>query len=221
MRDAFAASPIPVVGAPGNHDHMNGEHEFTVSRHGYIVNLADVSRYEALLGPRWYSFDHAGVHFVVLDWHTHELALDDETQDAWLAQDLAELDSDTPWILLTHDQFPAAFFARLARRPISTFSGHWHTSRVVEEAGTLHVNTPNTFFAGLDYNPPSLRIVTVEGNTVGLATAARIASVTTAPSSTPRWRFRVPGRRTPRGAGNRRHATWWSRRMTTTTLAGR
>ena len=162
FRKVVDQAGVPVVVAPGNHDHMNGDHDFTLSRHDYLVNQADPSGYEAAFGPRWYSFDHAGTHFVVIDWHTHELGLDHDVQDQWLRADLARTDPTTPWILLTHDQFPGAFFEPLPRRPVATFSGHWHTSRVVEVDGTLHVNTPNTFFAGLDYSPPSTRTATVD-----------------------------------------------------------
>jgi hypothetical protein len=78
---AFRGSPVPVHAAPGNHDHMNGRHDFLVSPGGYLVNTADPSAYERHLGPRWYAFNHGGVHFAVLDWHTHELGLDGALQE--------------------------------------------------------------------------------------------------------------------------------------------
>ena len=165
---AFDTSPRPVYPAPGNHDHMNGVHEFLLSRHRYLVNTADPAAYERNLGPRWYSFDYGGVHFVVLDWHTWELGLDHEQQDAWLDADLAALDASSPWILLVHDQLPRSFFERLAHKPVATFSGHWHTSRVVDVDGVRHVNSPNTFFAGLDYSPPAFRSATWDGARLSL-----------------------------------------------------
>jgi outer membrane protein assembly factor BamB len=168
LEQALDASPLPVHTAAGNHDHMNGVHEFTVSRHGYFVNSADPAAYERHRGPRWYSFDHAGVHFVVIDWHTWELGLDHEQQESWLRADLAATVPDAPWVLLAHDQLPTPFFASLPRAPVATFSGHWHTSRVVDVAGTRHVNTPNTFFAGLDYHPPAFRVATWDGRQVAL-----------------------------------------------------
>ncbi len=58
-------------------------------------------------GPTWYSFDHKGVHFVVLDSigitddHRYEARIDPEQVD-WLRADLAALPSRQPVIVTTH-----------------------------------------------------------------------------------------------------------------------
>ena len=58
-------------------------------------------------GPTWYSFDHKGHHFIVLDSigitpdHHYEARID-EDQLQWLAQDLAALPARTPVIVATH-----------------------------------------------------------------------------------------------------------------------
>ncbi|WP_164737313.1 PQQ-binding-like beta-propeller repeat protein [Georgenia sp. SYP-B2076] len=164
-------SPLPVHTIPGNHDHMDGKHVSVVTAHNYLTNTGDPAAYERYLGPRWYSFDIPGLHVVAMDWHTHELGLDDAAQEAWLRNDLALVPEDTPWALLFHDQPGSYVLSQAPRPPVATFSGHWHTSRVVEVGGTLHVNTPPALF-GLDYSPPSWRRVTWDGERFTLDTVA-------------------------------------------------
>lgn len=205
--DAMSTSPVPVHLIPGNHDHMGGTHGSVVSRNNYLTNTGTVDLYEQFLGPRWYSLDLAGLHVVAMDWHSHELGLDHETQDAWLRNDLAQLEPGAPWILLFHDQPNASVLDGLPWQPIAAFSGHWHTSRVVEVDGTLHVNSPTSFFASLDYSPPGFRHVTWDGEQISLRTQTlleravpeALADVSTSTfaagggSSTGRWTARLTG----------------------------
>jgi outer membrane protein assembly factor BamB len=152
-------SDVPVVSLPGNHDHMAAE--------------PGAFPYERYVGPRWFSFDYGGVHFVAIDWFTWRLRIDHEDQEAWLANDLAAASPELPVVLLSHDQMDSAFFDRMARRPIASFSGHWHTTRVVEHAGTVHYNTGTAIFGGLDYAPAHYRLATWDGQRLDVRTIVR------------------------------------------------
>ena len=59
-----------------------------MSRNGYALHTAEPPGYERNIGPRWYSYDLPGLHVVALDWHTHEMGIDHEAQDAWIRADL-------------------------------------------------------------------------------------------------------------------------------------
>lgn len=168
LMDAVDGSPVDVNLVPGNHDHMHAGHKGLVSRNNYIINDGNPELYEAMVGPRWFSYDVAGLHVVVMDWHTHELGLDHTAQEEWLRNDLAAAGADTPYILCMHDQPGHSIMDRLPRKPLATFSGHWHTSRVVDIDGVLHVNSPTPFFAGLDYSPPMFREVLWDGTDITL-----------------------------------------------------
>lgn len=122
------------LGIPEEIDHAleimgaaRGKVHYVMGEHDYYVDLGDYWRKQ--LGPDHYSFDHKGVHFVVLnsivtyddwmhkDWESgmarmKEMArLDNprgspfmvgDPQREWLRQDLAKVDKDTPLVVVSH-----------------------------------------------------------------------------------------------------------------------
>lgn len=164
LAGALARSSVPVHAVPGNHDHHGAEEDLAGGR---------TLPWERHVGPRWFSFDHGGVHFAAIDWFTHLLGVDREVQDAWLAADLAAVAPGTPVVLLTHDQMSSEFYRSLPQRPIASFSGHWHTTRVADAEGTRHYNTGTATFGGLDYSPAHYRVCTWDGTRLEVTTVAR------------------------------------------------
>ena len=106
---------------------LNYKTRMVMGEHDYYLDLGEY--WSKLFGPQHYSFDHKGVHFVVLnsiltydDWTYHrwptamqrmqEMAgLDNpngspfmvgEAQRNWLAKDLAKVPKDTPLVVLSH-----------------------------------------------------------------------------------------------------------------------
>lgn len=216
--DAIASSPLPVHVIPGNHDHMNGLRDFSISRNNYFTNSGDTAHYEKYVGPRWYSFDIPGLHVVAMDWHSHELSIDHDLQNEWLAADLARIEPGSPWILLFHDQPGHSLLDHAPWHPIAAFSGHWHASRVVEVNGSLHVNSPTTFFANLDYSPPAFRRVTWDGERISLRTETvrtvpnpdplgDVSTATIAPAASAWTNGAVKWSATLNGAGHRQQVT--------------
>lgn len=161
--ECVSGAGMLVRSIPGNHDHNQLDPE----------SLPAITPYERHHGPRWFSFDHAGVHFAAIDWTTHHFAIDREVQEQWLLDDLAMLEPETPVILLTHDQMFSDFYERLPAPPVASFSGHWHTTRVVDALGTRHYNSGSTVFGGLDYSPAHYRVATWDGSELKVTTIAR------------------------------------------------
>lgn len=106
---------------------VSGKVHYVMGEHDYYVDLGEY--WESQLGPQWYSFDHKGVHFVILnsivtyDKWTHKnwengmarmlqmARLDNpkgspfmvgEKQRAWLKKDLDNIDISTPIVVFSH-----------------------------------------------------------------------------------------------------------------------
>ena len=102
--EAIKRLELPVHAALGNHDVFG-----TNTRSG--VDQSDPAfgkkMFEDKVGPRYQSFDHKGVHFVILD--SIELTPDggflggvDAEQIAWLKADVAKTGRTTPVVVTTH-----------------------------------------------------------------------------------------------------------------------
>ena len=130
----FYGGDIAQLGTPEEIDHglellgaLRGDIHYIMGEHDYYLDLGEHWRQQ--LGPDHYSFDHKGVHFVVLNsiltydkwtydtWDTpmrrmKEMArLDNphgspfmvgEAQRKWLSDDLAGVDRDTPVVVMSH-----------------------------------------------------------------------------------------------------------------------
>src|SRR5579862_5040129 len=99
-------------------NHLDGKVYYTIGNHDVIginqkspVEPGDheygKKLYEDYFGKRYYSFEHKGWHFIVLDsigieyYKIFKAEFDDE-QLAWLKSDLAAVGSTTPIIVITH-----------------------------------------------------------------------------------------------------------------------
>lgn len=107
---------------------------YVMGEHDYYLDLGKY--WEKLFGPQYYSFDHKGIHFVVLnsiltyDEWTHErwptaeqrmlemAGLDNpngspfmvgETQRKWLKEDLDKVKKDTPIVVFSHSPLQKIF----------------------------------------------------------------------------------------------------------------
>jgi len=72
---------------------MPGEHDASLDRG---------AAYREFFGDTNYTFDHKGVHFIVLDNVSDPGAALGDDQLAWLKQDLAKQNADTPVVVFTH-----------------------------------------------------------------------------------------------------------------------
>jgi hypothetical protein len=110
---------------------MPGEHDASLD-HG--------AAFQEFFGRTHYTFDHKGVHFIVLDNVSDPAGKIGDTQLAWLAADLGKLAPDAPVVVFTHrplfDLYPqwdwatrdgAAAVKLLMPHPhVTVFYGHIH-----------------------------------------------------------------------------------------------
>lgn len=110
---------------------MPGEHDASLDRG---------AAYQEFFGKLHYTFDHKGVHFIVLDNVSDPGAKIGEAQLAWLKQDLKQMHRDAPIVVLTHrplfDLYPqwdwatrdgaAAIALLMPYKNVTVFYGHIH-----------------------------------------------------------------------------------------------
>jgi Icc protein len=130
----FYGGDIAQLGLPEEIDHglellgaLRGDVHYVMGEHDYYVDLG--GHWRKRLGPEHYSFDHKGVHFVVLNsiltyddwtydkWDTpmrrmKEMARLDNPQGSpfmvgdeqreWLRKDLSKVSKDTPIVVMSH-----------------------------------------------------------------------------------------------------------------------
>ena len=110
---------------------MPGEHDASLDRG---------QAYTEFFGPTHYTFDHKGVHFIVLDNVSDPSALIGDAQLAWLAADLRGRPIDAPVVVFTHrplfDLYPQWDWATrdgaraiellLPHPNVTVFYGHIH-----------------------------------------------------------------------------------------------
>lgn len=110
---------------------MPGEHDASLDRG---------EAYQEFFGDTHYTFDHKGVHFIVLDNVSDPEAVIGEAQLAWLQADLKQHKPDTPIVVLTHrplfDLYPqwdwttrdaaSVINTLMPYKNVSVFYGHIH-----------------------------------------------------------------------------------------------
>lgn len=110
---------------------MPGEHD---------AALDEGEVYQQFFGQTHYTFDHKGVHFIVLDNVSDPKARVGDAQQAWLESDLKQLGKDQPIVVLTHrplfDLYPdwdwatkdgdAVMAKLMPHSNVTVFYGHIH-----------------------------------------------------------------------------------------------
>ena len=125
LRKEKEAFPMPVWVVPGNHDNFGLErHKSGVAKDHPLYGK---KMYERYLGPTYYSFNFGGVHFVGLDtvdvddlWYYGHV---DETQLAWLEQDLSHVSAETPVVTFNHIPLFSALLGSMGYDPDSDGPG--------------------------------------------------------------------------------------------------
>ncbi len=155
--EGAARSVRPIYPAAGNHE---------LTRAGSFAERIDA--YRRNLGPEWYSFDHGGRHYVMLESY---LGFAQADQLSWLREDLeaargkkivasVHYPADTP----ESRAEGAPFFELLERHGTQlVLAGHTHVNDVSHDAidGATQVVTNSTGHNTNDQTPPGFRRVSL------------------------------------------------------------
>ncbi|HEY2385555.1 MAG TPA: metallophosphoesterase [Candidatus Binatia bacterium] len=132
---------------------------FMAGEHDAAPDRGDV--YQSFFGALHYTFDHKGVHFIVLDNVSDPGAIIGDAQLTWLQHDLARLKHDHPIVVLTHrplfDLYPewdwatrdaAATIAALEPfSNVTVFYGHIHQEHHHMTGHIAHHSAKSLIFA--------------------------------------------------------------------------
>jgi outer membrane protein assembly factor BamB len=171
VRSAIAAAPMTVMMVPGNHDHQGHRHEPNSDdepRGGGFLGTATTARYEQEMGPRWWSADVGGAHFLALDWFSAWCGIDHAEQQRFAVADLTTRVPGSPVVVLSHDQ-PDEETMDLIRQEsgqgalLAVLTGHWHASAHRTVSGCHFLSTPAATVGGLDWSAPQFRMLTIRG----------------------------------------------------------
>ncbi|MGE5532553.1 MAG: metallophosphoesterase [Bacteroidota bacterium] len=181
-RGAFAAyqqmvAPLqaPLLNLPGNHEHVAALRKDTSpDTPGFGKGL-----YREMLGPMYYAFTYAGVHFIALDgtqlspgkveYITPQPCLD------WLRSYLDRVDKSEPLVLLIHEPLGPSPVEKARIEPILagrkvllTLSGHWHTVARSTLAGAPEIVAGSTSYpwhgGPFPPNPQGYNLVKITGD---------------------------------------------------------
>ena len=122
---------------------MAGEHDAALDKG---------EAYREFFGDLHYTFDHRGVHFIVLDNVSDPGGAVGDAQLKWLRADLAQVDREAPVVVLTHrplfDLYPdwdwatrdgaAAIQALMPHEYVTVFYGHIHQEHHHQTAHIAH-----------------------------------------------------------------------------------
>ncbi|HTR54568.1 MAG TPA: PQQ-binding-like beta-propeller repeat protein [Kofleriaceae bacterium] len=137
---ALAGLDVPYIPVPGNHDWYDGGDAWF--RH---------------YGPDNYSFDLAGVHFVV--WN---MAMTEDDIRAYLGAELARVAKGMPIVALTHAPPSPGVVDVLRELGVSyVLTGHAHSNRATDHDGVIELNTEPLLMGGLDFTPAGYRVITI------------------------------------------------------------
>jgi outer membrane protein assembly factor BamB len=139
---ALGGLGVPFVPVPGNHDWYDGG-----------------AAWFAHYGPDNYSFDYAGVHFVV--WN---MAMTEEDIYKYLGAELLRVPRTMPIVALTHAPPSDAVIGTLRILGVDyVLTGHAHSNRAVDHGGVIELNTEPFLMGALDFTPAGYRVITIDG----------------------------------------------------------
>ena len=116
FRSIAESAGVPVHYTIGNHDRYYYNSDGT-------RDDAGMKMYEKHLGETTYSFDHKGVHFLVINsvkphpWHSYYI---DDKQLEWIKSDLDALPEGTPVIVSTHVPLQSLYYPAMSGTVVPT-----------------------------------------------------------------------------------------------------
>ena len=153
---------VPVFYCIGNHDLVKGKYGEEV--------------FEKYYGPVYYSFDVAGVHYIVTPMpggdYRPGYTCDDVAR--WMKNDLAQIKEGTPVYIFNHNILTSGdrFIYKGDTESIDLDAynlkawiyGHWHINLKQKQGNVWTICTSSTDKGGIDHSKGGYRVIKVDGN---------------------------------------------------------
>lgn len=152
---------VPVFYGIGNHDLVKGK---------YGEEL-----FEKLYGPVYYSFDVAGVHYVMtpMAGGDHQPGYTKDDVCRWLKNDLAQVGPNTPVYIFNHDLLTYnddfTFRGKTESIDLNAYNlkawiyGHWHINYKKKQGKVYTICTSTPDKGGIDHSVGAYRVIHVDG----------------------------------------------------------
>ena len=156
---AVTQTRLPILTCPGNHDCTEGLDKG-------LNGPFQLPDYQRLIGPRRFSFQYQGIHFVLCDtmspgWRQ------------WLQRDLEAKPKQMP-VIYTQHYYPTDVLELLDQYDCTAcLSGHWHCNKIVRYNDILNINSVCTWYGGNDTSVAGFRIIRVKGGGRNIETEQR------------------------------------------------
>lgn len=157
-----------------NSKNMNRPMYYIIGNHDLVKGDYGEQLFESIYGPTWFSFDYGNVHYIVtpMPGGDYKPSYTEADVYAWLKNDLALVDKNTPIVCFNHDlkSYTDEFVFKNnddEKLVLSDYNlkawlyGHWHNHFVRQQGKVKTISTATLDKGGIDHSTSAFRLVSV------------------------------------------------------------
>lgn len=156
-----------------NTENMNCPVFYCIGNHDLVQGKYGEEMFESIYGPVYYSFDVAGVHYIVTPMPSGDARPEYTTDDVcnWLKNDLAHIQPGTPIVVFNHDllTYDDTFIYKGKDNNSINLNdynlrawiyGHWHINYMKKQGDVYTICTSSLDKGGIDHAKSAYRVIT-------------------------------------------------------------
>ncbi|MDE7025562.1 MAG: PQQ-binding-like beta-propeller repeat protein, partial [Paramuribaculum sp.] len=160
-----------------NTENMNVPVYYCIGNHDLVKGKYGEELFESIYGPVYYSFDVAGVHYVVtpMSGGDHKPGYTSDDVCNWLKNDLSQVADGTPVVVFNHDLlttsndfvFKGESGSQLNLNDYNLRAwiyGHWHINYRRQQGDVTTICTSTLDKGGIDHSKSAYRVVGIDND---------------------------------------------------------